>query len=53
MKRIQKQRSSAKTALQRFIDEQERLVEEIAKKKHAFSDEQQWVLEFPVFCNDC
>ena len=41
MKRIQKQRSSVKAALQRFIDEQERLVEEIAKKKHVFFDEQQ------------
>ena len=40
MKRVKNQRLSVKAALQRFIEEQDRLAEKIAKKKHVFSDEQ-------------
>ena len=53
MKRVQNQRSSVKAVFQRFINEQDCLVKEITKKKHVFSDEQKWVLEFSIFCNDC
>ena len=40
MKRVENQRLSVKAVLQRFIKKQDQLAEKIAKKKHAFSDEQ-------------